>query len=174
MYQERKLDQKKTRPRFQVARVIAHTHIDIDMHIHDYVKFHFHLHLQSYLSIWHIIYVVNYIHNNINVQHLLFAGVRTAVMPAPDQPEPSSPPTRASRPKRSVPHSCPPERMRPLIGADFEAAHRSRERRPRRFLVHATAPCSNVAISGHNMQVKSSWESVLQLAVLPQLVNLFH
>ena len=97
----------KTRPRFQVARVVAHTHIDIDMHIRVYVKFHFHLHLQSYLSNWHIIYVVNYIRGNINVQHLLFAGVRTTATPTPDQPEPSSSPARAYRPKRSVPHSCP-------------------------------------------------------------------
>ena len=28
-------------------------------------------------------------------------------------------------------------------------------------------------IAGYNMHVKSSWKSVLQLAVLPQLVNLF-
>ena len=77
------------------------------MHIRVYVKFHFHLHLQSYLSNWHIIYVVNYIRGNINVQHLLFAGVRTAATVAPNQPEPSSSPARASRPKRSVPHSCP-------------------------------------------------------------------
>ena len=45
---------------------------------------------------------------------------------------------------------------------------RPRERRLRRFRVHA-----EVAIAGYNMHVKSSWESVLQLAVLPQLVNLF-
>ena len=33
------------------------------MHIRVYVKFHLHLHLQSYLSNWHIIYVVNwYVH----------------------------------------------------------------------------------------------------------------
>ena len=49
-----------------------------------------------------MIYVVNYIHSNINVQHLLFAGVRTAATPAPDQPEPSSSPARASRMKRSA------------------------------------------------------------------------
>ena len=99
----------KTRPRFQVARVVVHTHIDIDTHIRVYVKFHFHfhLHLQSYLSNWHIIYVVNYIRSNINVQHVLFAHVRTAAKAGPDQPEPSSSPARASRPKRSVPHSCP-------------------------------------------------------------------
>ena len=66
-----------------------------------------------------------------------------------------------------------PERARPLTGADIEAARRPRERRPRRFLVHATALRSKVAIEGHNMHAKSSWESVLQLAVLPQLVNLF-
>jgi len=66
-----------------------------------------------------------------------------------------------------------PERTRPLTGAGIEAVRRPRERRPRRFLVHATAPRSKVAIAGHNMHVKSSWESVLQLAVLPQLVNLF-
>ena len=77
------------------------------MHIRVYVKFHFHLHVQSYLSNWHIIYVVNYIRSNIIVQHLLFAGVRTAATPAPDQPVPSSSPARASRLKRSVPHSCP-------------------------------------------------------------------
>ena len=86
-------------------RVVAHTHIDIDMHIRVYVKFH--LHLQSYLSNWHIIYVVNYIRSNINVHDLLFAGVRTAATPAPDQPEPSSSPARASRPKQLVSHSCP-------------------------------------------------------------------
>ena len=63
------------------------------MHIRVYVKFHFHLHLQSYLSNWHIIYVVNYIRGNINVQHLLFAGVQTTATAAPDQPEPSSSPT---------------------------------------------------------------------------------
>ena len=143
------------------------------MHIRVYVKFHLHLHLQSYLSNWHIIYVVNYIRNNINVQHLLFAGVRTAATPAPDQPEPSSSPARASRPKRSVPHSCPARADAPLTGAGIEAERRPRERRSRRFLVHATAPRSKVTIAGHNMHVKSSWESVLQLAVLPQLVNLF-
>ena len=77
------------------------------MHIRVYVKLHFHLHLQSYLSNWHIIYIVNYIRSNINVQHLLFAHVRTAATAGPDQPEPSSSPARASRPKRSVPHSCP-------------------------------------------------------------------
>ena len=92
----RKKTRSKTRPRFQVARVVAHTHIDIDMHIRVYIKFHFHLHLQSYLSNWHIIYVVNYIRSNINVHHLLFAGVRTATTPAPDQPEPSSSPARVS------------------------------------------------------------------------------
>ena len=53
------------------------------------------------------------------------------------------------------------------------AARRPRERRPRRFRVHAAAPRSKVAIAGYNMHVKSSWESMLQLAVLPQLVNLF-
>ena len=42
-----------------------------------------------------------------------------------------------------------------------------------RFAVHATAPRSKVITAGHNMHVKSSWESMLQLAVLPQLVNLF-
>ena len=42
-----------------------------------------------------------------------------------------------------------------------------------RARVHAAAPRSKVAIAGYNMHVKSSWESVLQLAVLPQLVNLF-
>ena len=66
-----------------------------------------------------------------------------------------------------------PERTRPLTGAGIEVARRPRERRPRRFRVHAAAPRSKVAIAGHNMHVKSSWESVLQLAVLPQLVNLF-
>ena len=66
-----------------------------------------------------------------------------------------------------------PERTRPLTGADIEVARRPRERRPRRFRVHAAAPRSKVAIAGYNMHVKSSWESVLQLAVLPQLVNLF-
>lgn len=66
-----------------------------------------------------------------------------------------------------------PERTRPLTGAGIEAARRPRERRPRRFRVHAAAPRSKVAIAGYNMHVKSSWESVLQLAVLPQLVNLF-
>ena len=66
-----------------------------------------------------------------------------------------------------------PERTRPLTGTDIEAARRPRERRPRRFLVHTTASRSKVTIAGHNMHVKSSWESVLQLAVLPQLVNLF-
>ena len=69
------------------------------MHICVYVKFHFHLHLQSYLSNWHIIYVVNYICSKINIQHLLFAGVRTASTAAPDQPEPSSSPARASPPE---------------------------------------------------------------------------
>ena len=66
-----------------------------------------------------------------------------------------------------------PERTRPLTGAGIEVARRPRERFPRRFPVHVAAPPSKVAIAGHNMHVKSSWESVLQLAVLPQLVNLF-
>ena len=66
-----------------------------------------------------------------------------------------------------------PERTRPLTGAGIEAARWLRERRPRRFRVHAAAPRSKVAIAGYNMHVKSFWESVLQLAVLPQLVNLF-
>ena len=66
-----------------------------------------------------------------------------------------------------------PERTRPLTGADIEAARRLREHRLRRFRVHAAAPRSKVAIAGYNMHVKSSWESVLQLAILPQLVNLF-
>ena len=66
-----------------------------------------------------------------------------------------------------------PEWTRPLTGAGIEAARRPRERRPRRFRVHAAAPRSKVAIAGYNMHVKSSWESVVQLAVLPQLVNLF-
>ena len=64
------------------------------------------------------------------------------------------------------------ERTRPLTGAGIEAVRRPRERRPRRFPVHAAAPRSKVTIAGYNMHVKSSWESVLQLAVLPQLVNL--
>ena len=137
------------------------------MHIRVYVKFHFHLHLQSYLSNWHIIYVVNYIRSNINVQHLLFVHVRTAATAGPDQPEPSSSPARASRPKRSVPHSCPAR-------ADATSYwHRPRERHPHCFRVHVAAPRSKVAIAGYNMHVKSSWESVLQLVVLPQLVNLF-
>ena len=59
------------------------------------------------------------------------------------------------------------EWTRPLTGAGIEAARRPREYRSRRFPVHATAPCSKVAIAGHNMHVKSSWESVLQLAVPP-------
>ena len=67
------------------------------MHIRVYVKFHLHLHLQSYLSNWHIIYVVYYIRSTINVHHLLFAGARTAATPAPDQLESSSSPARASR-----------------------------------------------------------------------------
>ena len=66
-----------------------------------------------------------------------------------------------------------PERMRPLTGPGIEAARRPRERRPCRFQVHAAAPRSKVAIAGYNMHVKSFWESVLQLAVLPQLVNFF-
>ena len=66
-----------------------------------------------------------------------------------------------------------PERTRPLTSAGIEAARWSREHHPRRFRVHAATPRSKVAIAGHNMHVKSSWESVLQLAVLPQLVNLF-
>ena len=114
----RKKTRSKTCLRFQVARVVVHTHIDVDMHICVYVKFHFHLHLQSYLSNWHFIYVANYIHSNINVQHLLFAHVRTAATAGPDQPEPSSSPARASRPKRSVPHQ--------RIGAAFmprQSAH---------------------------------------------------
>ena len=65
------------------------------------------------------------------------------------------------------------ELTRPLTGAGIKATRRPRERRPRRFRVHAAAPRSKVAIAGYNMHVKSSWESVLQLAVLPQLVNLF-
>ena len=44
-----------------------------------------------------------------------------------------------------------PERTRPLTGAGIEAAHRPRERRPRRFRVHAAAPRSKVAIAGYNM-----------------------
>ena len=66
-----------------------------------------------------------------------------------------------------------PDRTRPLTGAGIEAARRPRERLPCRFLVHATAPRSKAAIASHNMHVKSSWESVLQLVVLPQLVSLF-
>ena len=66
-----------------------------------------------------------------------------------------------------------PERTRPLTGAGIEAVRRPRERRPRRFWVDAAASRSKVAIAGYNMHVKSSWESVLQLAVLPQLINLF-
>ena len=64
-----------------------------------------------------------------------------------------------------------PARTRPLTGGSIEAARRPREHRPHRFSVHATAPHSKVAIAGHNMHVKSSWESVLQLAVLPQLIS---
>ena len=60
-----------------------------------------------------------------------------------------------------------PERTGPLTGAGIEAARRPRERRPCCFSVHATAPRSKVAIASHNMHVKSSWEFVLQLAVLP-------
>ena len=66
-----------------------------------------------------------------------------------------------------------PERTRPLTGTDIKAARWPRDRRPCHFRVHAAAPRSKVAIAGYNMHVKSSWESVLQLAVLPQLVNLF-
>ena len=66
-----------------------------------------------------------------------------------------------------------PERTRPLTGAGIEAAPWPRERRPRRFRVHAAAPRSKLAIAGYNMQVNSSWVSVLQLAVLPLLVTLF-
>ena len=87
-YQERKLNQN-TPPLLGCKSRRTHTHIDIDMHIRVYVKFHFHLHLRSYFSNWHIIYVVNYICSKINIQHLLFAGVRTASTAAPDQPEPS-------------------------------------------------------------------------------------
>ena len=65
------------------------------------------------------------------------------------------------------------ERTRPLTSAGIEATCRPRERRPSRFRVHAAAPRSKVAIAGYNMDVKSFWESVLQLAVLPQLVNIF-
>ena len=141
------------------------------MHIRVYIKFHFHL--QSYLSNWHIIYIVNYIRNNINVQHLLFAHVRTAATAGPDQPNPLHHPRVLPARNSQYRIHAPPERTRPLNGASIEAAHRPRERRPRRFLVHVTAPCSKVAIAGHNMHVKSSWESVLQLAILPQLVSLF-
>ena len=66
-----------------------------------------------------------------------------------------------------------PDRTRPLTGASIEAACRPRERRPRRFRVHAAALRSKVAIAGYNMHVKISWESVLQLAFLPLLVHLF-
>ena len=66
-----------------------------------------------------------------------------------------------------------PERTRPLTSAGIEAARRPGECRPCRFRVHAAAPRSKVTIAGYNMHVKSSWESVLQLVVLPQLVNLF-
>ena len=60
-----------------------------------------------------------------------------------------------------------PERTRPLTAASSDATRRPRECRPRCFPVHATALRSKVAIAGHNMHVKSSWESVLQLAFLP-------
>ena len=60
-----------------------------------------------------------------------------------------------------------PERTRPFSGAGIEAARRPRERCLCRFPVHATTPRSKVAIAGHNMHVKSTCESVLQLAVLP-------
>ena len=66
-----------------------------------------------------------------------------------------------------------PERTRPLTGAGIEAPRRPRERRQRRFRVHAAAPRSKVATAGYNMHVKGFLEFVLQLAVLPQLVNLF-
>jgi hypothetical protein len=47
-----------------------------------------------------------------------------------------------------------PERTRPLTGTGIEAARRSRERRPRRFPMHATALRSNVTTAGRNMHVK--------------------
>ena len=120
------------------------------MHISVYVKFH--LHLQSYLSNWHIIYVVNYIRSNINVQHLLFAHVQTTATAGPDQPEPSSSPAVLPARNGQCRIHARPERTRPLTGIGIEAARRPRERRPRRFRVHAAAPRSKVAIAGYNMR----------------------
>ena len=146
------------------------------MHIRVYVKFHFHLHLQSYLSNWHIIYVVNYIRGNINVHHLLFAHVQTAATAGPKQPEPSSP--RRVLPARNS--QCrihaQPEQTRPLTGAGIDCGAPAERASPMPLL--GAHGCS--AFKGRNSQLQharslpvvTSWESVLQLAVLPQLVNL--
>ena len=143
------------------------------MHIRVYVKFHFHLHLQSYLSNWHIIYVVNYIRAILtyNISCLRASGP----LPRPLLTNPNPLHHPRVLPAQNGQHRihARPERTRPLTGAGIEAAHRPRERRPRRFPMHATDPCSKVAMTGHNMHVKSSWESMLQLAVLSLLVNLF-
>ena len=143
------------------------------MHICVYVKFHLHLHLQSYLSNWHIIYVVNYIHSNItyNISCLRTSG--PLPRPVLTNPNPLHHPRVLPARNGQCRIHARPERTRPLTGADIEAARRSRERRSRRFRVHAATPRSKVAVAGYNTHVKSSWESVLQLAVLPQLVNLF-
>ena len=135
----RKKTRSKTHPRFQVARVVAHTHIDIDMHIRVYVKFHFHLHLQSYLSNWHIIYVVNYIRCNINVQQLLFAGVRTAATAAPDQPEPSSSP-RACFPPETVGVAFMPGQS----GRDLSLAPALKRRAGRESVARAASGCTRL------------------------------
>lgn len=138
------------------------------MHIRVYVKFHFHLHLQSYLSNWLIIYaaILTYIISCLRTSGPLPRPVLT-------NPNPLHHPRVLPARNGQCRIHARPERTRPLTGAGIEAARRPRERRPRRFRVHAAAPRSKVAIAGYNMHVKSSWESVLQLAVLPQLVNLF-
>ena len=143
------------------------------MHIRVYVKFHFHLHLQSYFSNWHIIYVVNYIWAILTYTISCLRASGPLARPLLTNPNPLHHPRVLLAQNGQCHIHARSERTRPLTGAGIEAARRPRKRRLRRFRVHAAAPRSKVAIAGYNMHVKSSWESMLQLAVLPQLVNLF-
>jgi len=143
------------------------------MHICVYVKFNLHLHLQSYfptgtLFTLLIIYaaILTY-----NISCLRVSGPLARLLLT--KPNPLHHPCVLPARNGQCRIHARPERTQPLTGASMEAVCRPRERRPRRLLVHATAPHSKVAIASHNMYVKSSWESVLQLAVLPQLINIF-
>ena len=142
------------------------------MHIRVYVKFHFHLHLQSYLSNWHIFMLL-----------IIYAAILTYIIsclrasgPLPrallTNPNPVHHPRVLPARNGQCRIHARPERTRPLTGSGIDSGAPA-ERASPAPLPGARGGRNSRLQHARTLPVVSSWESVLQLVVLPHLVNLF-